>query len=331
MRLTAAPGDFSRVDEFFAYPNAAACQEALTELLLVKSKGVALKLYLENFKAFNDMFGYQFGGLFLKEIARYLCGIPGADVYRPVGVEFIIILEGQNRSGAIAVLEDIIDRFNSSWSINNMDCMCSCNLGMAFYPGHASTAAELMDQLGHAADASAEQGPNQYAIFDTELNQKLYRLNAIARMIPSAIESGQLELRYRPSHSVPGNRFTRADSYMRLLSPEFGVIQASEFIPVAEETGLIYMVSQYAVTEACKLIARLNELEVDFESIAVPISPIQFMQERFVGDVASAIETAGIEPGQLALEVPESVALSSFASGREKMAELSDMGVEIVF
>ncbi|MCL2056644.1 MAG: bifunctional diguanylate cyclase/phosphodiesterase [Oscillospiraceae bacterium] len=322
---------FKEVDAFFAHPNAEACNEALGGLIESKSKGVVIKLYLEDFKSFNEMFGYQSGGLLLREIACFLCRLEHADVYRPAGVEFVVILNGLSRVAAFRAIDSIIARFEKSWSINGLDCMCSVNVGMAFCPGPAASPSELMDQLSYAVIESAKKGPNHYVVFEEELRHRLYRMNAIARMIPAAIENGRLELRYRPTFNTHRQIFTRADSYMRLISGEFGIIQQAEFIPIAEESGLIYMISQYAVNKACELIARLIRDGVEFETIAVPISPIQFQQERFLSDVKAALNTNNVPADKLGFEVSQSVALNAFPASRARMFELSEMGIEIIF
>jgi len=322
---------FKELDEYFSHPNADACYKAIGDLMDSKSKGVVIKVYLENFKSFNEMFGFQFGGLFLRDIARFLCRLEHADVYRPAGVEFVIILDHVSHAAAFKIVDNIISRFERSWHINGLDCMCAINVGVAYYPASAANASELMDQLSYAVNMSARKGPNSYIVFDEGLNQRLYRLNAIARMIPTAIEKGRLELRYRPSYHTRKKRFTRADSYLRLISPEFGVIQQAEFIPIAEESGLIYMVSQYAVNKACELISQLCSLGVDFETIAIPVSPIQFQQDRFVDDVRASITASGIPANKLAFEVTESVALNALSSSQARMYELDEMGIEIIF
>ncbi len=321
-----------KLDYFFNFPRPEPCIEKLKELLEAgsKNKGAVVKLHLENFKEFNETFGFSFGELFLRKIARFLCELKDADVYRTAGVEFIVILEKANASAVIATLNDIAERFERAWPINDFDCMCSVNLAAEYYPGHAGNADEMLEQLDYAITESGSLGPNRYCFFDEKLKQKLYRRNSIARLIPDAVEKDLIEMRYRPSFHNESNRFDSADSYMYLISPEFGRIQLSELIPIAEQTGQIYKISRYAIRKACELISRLVEAGVEFANITVPIAPAQFLQERFVDEVREAIEEYGIPENTLAFEVSQNVSYSGFTVSHGRMDELADLGIAMV-
>jgi len=290
---------------------------------------VVIKLYLEDFKDFNETFGFHFGEMFLRKIARYLASLEGADVYRTAGVEFIIIFD--KLKYAAPILEEISKRFESGWNIEGIDCLCSINLAAVTYPGKSGSAKELLEQLGYAISEAARLGPNRYCFFDDTLQVKLYRRNSIAAFLSTAIDKGLMEMRYRPAFNVKEGRFTHADSYMYLLHPEFGRIMAGEFMPIAEETGQIYKVSNYAIQKGCELISMLREKNIDFEKISIPISPVQFMQKRFVADVEAALNVARIPVEQLAFDVSENVLFSSFAASHSCMNELVEMGINIIF
>ena len=332
MRLTEhGETDLLELDRFFALPGLEPCQEKLTEILgAKKKKGAVIQLHLEEFKSFNDTFGYEFGCLFLKEIARYLCEIEGTDVYRIAGVDFVVILEDTARTVVDTVLENIVTRFDNSWHINNLDCMCSVNIGISWFPGYAETADDMLENLNHAVNESAQLGQNEVVTYNEDLMLKIFRKNSIARKIPEFLQSGALELRYRPTYHTETGKCTRADCYMRLISDEFGIIQSREFLPIVEESGQIGIVSHYAITKTCDLIAKLIAEGKEFETIAVPVSPIQLLQERFWSDVAAIINAAGIPAKKLSFEITESVALSAFSSAQVNIQKLSDLGVEIV-
>lgn len=320
-----APDDLS-------VPHPELCFDRLDALISAskKEKGAVIKLHMENFKSFNDTFGFNFGELLLKEIGGFLKGVQSAEVYRTSGVEFVLIFNNMSHTVILRNAGEIGQRFEESWRINGLDCMCSMNMALAYYPGHAASAREMMENLSRAINESERVGQNQLVVFGEELKQKLFRANNIAMQIPRALEDGSLELRYRPSYCTAANRFTRADCNMRLLSGQFGIVNGDELIAIAEESGQINSVTQYAVTRTCKLIADLLSASKDFETISVPVSPIQFMQEHFVDDVRAAVKEAGIPASYLALQVTESVAITAFASARIRINELADMGVEII-
>ncbi|MCL2034256.1 MAG: EAL domain-containing protein [Oscillospiraceae bacterium] len=322
--------NFERIDAYFRCPRPEPLIERLTELIegKSKSKGVVVKLYLEDFKEFNETFGFQFGEMFLQKIARYLISLKDADVYRTAGVEFIIIFD-KLKYGA-PILDEISKRFESGWSIEGLDCICSINLAAITHPGKSNSAKEMLEQLGYAISESAKLGPNRYCFFDEALQLKLYRRNSIAGFLSKAIDNGLMEMRYRPAYNVKEGRFTHADSYMYLLHPEFGRIMAGEFMPIAEETGQIYKISNYAIHKGCELISMLREKNIDFEKISIPISPVQLIQKRFVSDVETALNAAKIPVEKLAFDISENVMASSLASSHSCMNEIVDMGISII-
>jgi len=319
-------------DDFFSIPRPDACKMALDRLMLAfrQKKGMVLKIYLEDFKSFNDMFGYEFGNTLIKDISRFLCGVENADVYRYAGVEFIAIFEDITPADGIEVMKTIARRFDASWTVGGLDCMCLANIGAVRYPGQAVSTPDILEHLAYTVTHSAVAGPNKPVAFNQDLMSKIHRRKTIARMIPKALESGAIEIRYRPTHHVASGKFTRADCYLRLLTGEFGPVQAHEFMPIVEETGQINAVSQYAIRSVCRMIKELIGEGVAFETIAVPISPIQFLQERFVSDVAAILRETGIPASRLGFEVTEGVALSAFASAQMRMSELAEMGIEMV-
>jgi FOG: EAL domain len=338
MRLTDTNGvsrEWTQQDEqFFAAPHREPCTEKLAELLRMgkAQKGAVIKLHLEDFKSFNNIFGYQFGGMFLQEIAQFLCGLDGADVYRIAGVEFVMILENKTRQAVEGILGTMMGRFEHSWHLGGMDCMCAVNMGLCWLPAQSGTedADALLEDLTQAVGESATIGPNQAAIFDGELMHKIVRKNAIARKLPELIQSGAVEVRYRPTWSTVQKRFTRADCYIRLLNEEFGMVPAQEFLAIAEQSGQIGAVSQYVIQKTCTIIGQLIREGRDFETIAVPISPIQFMQERFAQEVQGILDETGIPAERLAFEITEMTTMSAFPSAQANLGDLAEMGIEIV-
>jgi len=331
MQIEYSELNFEKIDAFFSCPRPEPCIARLTELIESgsKSKGTVIKLYLENFKDFNETFGFHFGEIFLRKIVRFLCRLEGADVYRTAGVEFVVIFD--KRRHAAPILEEISKRFESGWNIEGLDYLCSVNLAAIYYPDKSTSAKDLLEKLGYAISEAAKLGPNRFCFFDDALKLKLYRRNSIAGFLSTAIDRGLMEMRYRPAFNVKEGRFTHADSYMYLLHPEFGRIMAGEFMPIAEETGQIYKVSHYAIQKGCELISLLREKNIDFERISIPMSPVQFMQERFLADVEDAMYATKTPVEKLAFDVSENVIFSSFSASHSCMNEIVEMGISIIY
>ena len=208
---------------YFESPNRPLCLEKMEEAIRgegKKKKGAIIKLYIENFKLFNDTFGYDYGGLLLEEIARFMAGTLNADVYRYAGVEFISIMEGASFTQASEAVERVLERFESTWRINDLDCMCAVDMGVVLYPERAQSAEEAAKHLDLAVSESASKGQNQYTFYNQELEDKICRKQIIAQNIKNAIKSGEgIEVRYRPTFNLERQQFSRSEVYLRLFSP----------------------------------------------------------------------------------------------------------------
>lgn len=294
------------------------------------SKGVVMKLYLENFKHLNKIFGYDYCEELLGQITAYLSGTAGGNVYRHIGVEFILVLEQFSEGRASELGDEILERFDHVWTINGIDCLCSAQIGLCSYPGHAQTTDELLKRLDLAVSSASESGPNQLAVYDSVLHTQIMRKQAIAHYLQTALENHEIEVRYRPTYNLNTGRFTRADFYMRVFIQGIGLIGAGEFLPIAEDSGQIRAIGYYGLEQVGRCIAELMEAGKEFDSICMPVSPILFLQENFLDEVSRIMESYHIPAGKLALELDESALGSAYLNINIIMQELSDMGVELV-
>lgn len=309
----------------------AACLNRLEELLgSPSSKGVVLKLYLENFKSLNKTFGYEYCEELLSQIREYLGELAEGSIYRYIGVEFIIILEQYSEGQASDLADEILDRFSNVWKIRGVDCLCSAQIGLCSYPGHATNVDDMLKRLDLAVASAAECGPNQMSVYDSNMHTQFVRRQAIAMYLQTALEKNELEVRYRPTYNLSEGRFTRADSYMRIFIQGIGLVGAAEFLPIAEDSGQIRAIGYYALDHAGKCIADLLASGKEFDSICIPVSPILLVQEDFIDQVKKVLDTYQIPKGKLALEVDDSALSSVYLNVNITMQELYDMGVELV-
>lgn len=307
------------------------CTRRLEELFASRSsKGVALKLYLDNFKNLNKIFGYDYCEELLSQITEYLKEESGQTVYRYIGVEFILILDGFTEGRAADLADDILERFGSVWKIQGVDCLCSAHIGLCSYPGHAQTPGELLKRLDLAVASAAESGINQMSVYDSHLHGQFLRRQTIALYLQTALEKGELEIRYRPTYNLKEGRFTRADSYMRIFIQGIGMIGAAEFLPIAEDSGQIRAIGYYALDHAGRCIRELIQTGKTFDSICIPVSPVLLVQEDFLSQVEDLIRRYEIPEGKLALELSDDVLGSLYVNINIIMQELSDLGVELV-
>lgn len=292
--------------------------------------GVVIKLYIENFKLLNDVFGYDYCELLLKQIIDWLSDVTKARVYRHIGVEFVIILENIGQGRAEELAEEILERFDQVWNVGDTDCLCSVQIGLCSYARRSLSVQGMMKCLDIAASAASERGPNQSVMFDDSLERQFLRRQAIALQLKKALEDKAIETRYRPTYHMESNRFTRAEYYMRIFIEGIGMVGASEFIPIAEDSGQIREVEYFALDQVGACIADLVEAGRPFDSIALPISSVLLFQNDFMERVQQVIDQYKIPAGKLAIEINASALSISYLDLGLIMQQLSSMGVEMI-
>jgi diguanylate cyclase (GGDEF)-like protein len=306
------------------------CNEHLKEAMESGNQGVVLKLYIENFKRLNQIFGYEYCEAILKQILDFLRELTRKDVYHYIGVEFIIILDGYTQGQALYLAEDLAERFDRAWKVNGTDCFCSTQMGICSYPGHASTPDQMLKCLDLAVSKAGEGGPNQAVVFDTALYNQLLRRQTIAHYLKTALDKDEVEIRYRPTLKTDKNVFLRAELYMRIFIKGLGLIGAGEFLPVAEDSGQIKSIQYYGLKQVCQCISELLLKGCEFESVALPISPVLLLQEDFPQEVERSLKEYGIPEGKLALEIQESALTMGYLNANITLQKLKGMGVELI-
>lgn len=302
----------------------------LEEMFCQQKEGVVLKLYIENFRRLNELFGYEYCEKLLDQILASLEEAVGCPVYRYVGVEFVVILENTTIGRASRLAEQIIGRFEHAWTVEGTDCVCSVQIGLCGFPGYASDAAQMLKCLDMAVFKAAETGSNQYAVYDSALHNQFQRRQAITRYLQTALEKNEIEVRYRPTYNTRLDKFTRAEFYMRIFVQGVGMVGAGEFLPIAEDSGQIRAVEYYGLNQVAALIARLIKEGKEFDSIALPISPVLLLQEDFLDEVERVIQHYGIPAGKLGIEIDEYALSMASVRITELMQILSQMGVELI-
>nr|WP_314459104.1 bifunctional diguanylate cyclase/phosphodiesterase [uncultured Clostridium sp.] len=307
-----------------------ACLKHLSHALGSNERGVVLKLYIENFKQLNQLLGYEYCENLLNQILAYLKEACGNYVYHYIGVEYMIILDHLSKGQAMSLAEEIAGRFDHAWKIDGTDCLCSVQMGLCAYPGHADTSEQMLKCLDLAVTRAGEGGPNQAVIFDSTLQNQLLRRQSIALYLKTALEKEEVEILYRPTFSTETGTFTRAELSMRVFIKGLGLIGAGEFMSVAEDSGQIRALLYYALEKVCQCIRQAEDSGCNFVSITLPVSPVLFLQEDFIDEVARVMNAYHVPQGKLALELKESALTMGYLSFNIMLQKLADMGVELI-
>lgn len=293
-----------------------------------KEKGVLLIINLCNFKEFNDAFTHKYGDLLLKDVANYLNSIcKKGKIYRYGGDRFIVDLIGYGIDKANEMVDEIFHRFSLGFKIKDIKYSSDINMGMVIY-NDSFTMDKFITSLDHVIEEANKKGPKGFSIFDENLLNRVNRKNKIIEIMASSLQRGSgFQVYYQPIYNIEEEKYVKAEALLRLYEETIGSISPMEFIPIAEESGIINELGMFVIEKACEKLQHMKNEGWGLKSIAVNISTVQFSQENFVEKVKSLVEKYNISPGSLEFEITESVLIHSFEKVRSTMLELKEIGI----
>ena len=328
-------------DPLTRLPNRQLLLDRLQHLLISSArsgrKGALLFIDLDNFKTINDTLGHAKGDMLLQQAARRLssCVREGDTVARLGGDEFVVMLEdlsGQNIETAEqveAVGEKILDALSQPYQLDTHIFRSSGSIGATVFSGAPQEAEELLKQADIAMYQAKKAGRNTLRFFDHKMQHTINARAALEGELHKAIESRQFQLYYQIQvDSI--RRVLGAEALIRWIHPERGMVSPAQFIPLAEETGLILPIGLWVLDSAC---AQLNAWMTDEQTrefvLAVNISARQFRQTDFVAQVRTAVQRNAINPNLLKLELTESMLLDDIEDTIATMNALRAIGVRL--
>ncbi|MBT4076739.1 MAG: PAS domain S-box protein, partial [Gammaproteobacteria bacterium] len=247
-----------------------------------------LFLDMDDFKKVNDTLGHETGDKLLIEASERLRGIirSGDTVGRFGGDEFIILLGGLSDSAdARPIAENLLNRFRDAFRIDGRELMITLSVGIAVYPGDGENSSELLRNADSAMYHSKELGRNTYTYFTDEMNRDVSRRLALEEQIHGALERGEFSVYYQPQINIKNAKVMGAEALLRWFNPALGQVSPVEFIPIAEQTGLIVPLGKFVLTEA---LTQTELWQKQFDAnfrIAVNLSPRQFRDPDLVTSI----------------------------------------------
>jgi len=297
--------------------------------------GALLFIDLDNFKTLNDTLGHDIGDLLLQQVSERLvsCIREGDTVARLGGDEFVVLLEDMSSQALEAaeqtesVGEKILATLNLPYLLASHDCRSTPSIGATLFNGHERPVEELMKQADIAMYQSKKAGRNTLRFFDPMMQHTINARAALEGELRKALDSRQFHLYYQIQ--VDNLRTPRgAESLIRWIHPQRGMISPAQFIPLAEETGLILPIGLWVLETACAQIKTWQNAALTRDLIlSVNVSARQFRQANFVAQVQEVIQRYGINPDGLKLELTESLLLENVEDTITTMSALRDLGV----
>ncbi len=295
-------------------------------------QGVALLfLDLDRFKTINDSLGHAVGNDLLRAAAVRLRDSVrvGDTVARLGGDEFAVLLPDViDRDAPAMVAEKVLEAFSAPFDLDGRQLFVSPSIGVSLYPDDASSAEELLKNADAAMYRAKDNGRNTFEIYTREINARAHQRLTLENSLHKAADRGELVMYYQPKVDLRSGHIVGMEALMRWEHPELGLLLPSEFIALAEETGLIVPVGEWALEQACAQTKAWADAGYQPLTVAVNLSARQFQHQQ-VGDmVARVLRATALDPASLELELTESLALQDPEAVIAVLQDLKDMGVQ---
>jgi diguanylate cyclase (GGDEF)-like protein len=300
-----------------------------------------LYLDLDNFKRVNDTLGHAVGDELLRLVAARLRSslrseesvedLPTArssHIARLGGDEFIVVLPSiRSADDAAAVAARLIAELQEPMRLALHTLVVTPSVGVALFPGDGVEVDTLLRNADLAMYFAKRKGPGMFAFFDASMNDAALHRFTLEAKLRGALERGEFTLHYQPQFDVRTGGVSGMEALLRWTNEELGVVPPAEFIPVAEETGLILSIGEWVLRTACAQTKAWVDEGLPVTRMAVNVSGQQFILKDFPRLVADIIKEAGIEPSMLELEITESVVMKDEAWAETALAQLKELGV----
>ena len=291
-----------------------------------------LMLDLDGFKDVNDSFGHPVGDRLLKAVADRLRELlRGADtVARLGGDEFAIIIESFEGADAVAaVAAKVIEAIAEPYHLGFHTARVTTSIGISLFPADGGDEVELLRSADTALYAAKRGGRNAYRFHDAKMAEAVRLRVAIEQGLRRALSEGGFEVWYQPKINLRTRRVVGAEALVRWRDVERGLVSPAEFIPIAEETGLIVPIGEWVMRQSCRQVMAWLDEGMDIGSVAVNLDGAQIERSNIIETVENVLADTGIPPSRLELEITESLLLDNAERGMGTVAVLHEMGVGI--
>jgi diguanylate cyclase (GGDEF)-like protein/PAS domain S-box-containing protein len=334
--LSAQMAHSAQHDVVTSLPNRLLLNDRITQAIALarrNQKSVAvIFLDLDHFKNINDSLGHATGDKLLQSVSRrLLTSVRKSDtVSRQGGDEFVILLsETTNPEDAATSANKIILSLSGPHSIDGLDLHINGSIGISVYPGDGEDAETLIKNADMAMYHAKEHGRNNFQFFEAEMNSKAVERQSLESGLRLALERSEFLLHYQPKVNLDTGEVTGVEALIRWLRPHRGLVPPCQFIPVAEDSGLILPIGRWVLREACRQAREWQEADLPFKRISVNVSATEFRHKDFVEGVRTILAETGFDACRLDLELTEGVLMDDAESTASVLKALKAMGVHL--
>ena len=323
-------------DSLTDLPNRSMFNEGLRHALHQGSRynrGIAVMFIdIDRFKVVNDTLGHSAGDRLLQDCARRLteCLRESDTVARLGGDEFVVMVENFTApKDAIAIAQKILTGLARPFFVDGQEFLMSASIGISTFPDDGKDTETLLKNADIAMYRAKDQGRNNYQFYSAHMNKHTFERLAMESSLRRAVERNEFLLHYQPKLDLRTGAIAGVEALVRWQHPDWGMVSPAQFIPLAEESGLIVQIGEWVLKTACEQNKRWRDEGIAPLRVAVNLSARQFMQKTLLGDVARIIAQSGLTPDCLELEITESLVMTNPEHATETLHKLKAMGISL--
>ncbi|AZF51559.1 Sensory box/GGDEF family protein [Pseudomonas sp. R4-34-07] len=323
-------------DALTGLPNSTLLGDRLTQAIALGRRHdtqlAVMFIGLDRFKRINNALGYPVGDEVLEQVSQNLVATVRASdsVFRYGADEFVILLNDiQHPQQTQHIAQKVLNAISATRHVAGQDLSVTASLGISVYPNDSANAVGLIKQAETAMRTSKERGPNDFSFYTEDMNLRARHQQNLESALRQALERDELVLHYQPKLALESGRIVGAEALTRWSHPRSGWISPAEFIPVAEDSGLIVRLTQWVLRQACAQAQAWRQMGLAPLRMSVNISAIDFRQRNFVDNLAAILEQTGLPPALLELEITESVLMQNVDETVAILQRIKALGVRL--
>lgn len=323
-------------DALTELPNSTLLGDRLTQAIALGRRHdtqlAVMFIGLDRFKRINNALGYPVGDEVLQQVSHSLVAtVRDSDsVFRYGSDEFVIVLHDvQHPQQTQHIADKVLRTISATRHVAGHDLSVTASLGISIYPNDSCNAVELIKHAETAMHTSKERGANDFSFYTEDMNLRAQRQQNLESAIRHALERDEFVLHYQPKLDLRSGRIVGAEALIRWFQPRSGWVSPADFIPVAEDSGLIVPLTQWVLRQACEQAQAWRSMGLPPLCMSVNVSPIDFRQRDFVDNLAAILKQSGLPPARLELEITESVLMQNVDETVDILQKIKAMGVRL--
>ncbi|MBC3920904.1 EAL domain-containing protein [Undibacterium sp. CY18W] len=321
-------------DVLTGLPNRLLLQERIKQSITISSRNnstfALLFLDLDHFKQINDSLGHPFGDRVLQQVTERLkkCIRQVDTASRLGGDEFVLLLHEADAEGAEICARRVLDELSAPFSMDGMNFTVTSSIGIALYPADGSSMADLIKNADSAMYYVKERGRSDFRFYQRQMNIGLLSRMKMDHAMRQALEHNLFRLHYQPQIELKTGRLLGVEALLRWTDKDLGEVSPAQFIPIAEESGVIVPIGNWVMQTAIRQAALWNKDGKQIR-VAINVSALQFQQSNFVESIALALQENDLKPECIELELTESILIRDAEEALKRLQSLADLGVKL--